>query len=147
MAYFCVYLRFVCAAISNRLAVIRDGLTGNADVTCITTEVESMDWFIMVESTNFDLNISFEMIVRSTSEDVVVEEGLVMSSVLRSSSISQDLNSINSTLLIMSSFMPRADILLTCTARTFSQTRTARSSIPRGGIDPMSECMVYCSYT
>ena len=106
----------------------------------------------MVESTNFNLDISFEMIVRSTSEDVVVEEGLVMSSVLRSSSISQDLNSINSTLLILSSFMPKADILLICTARTFSQTQTiyTRSSIHRGGVyivlicDYMSPIVTVC---
>ena len=101
-------------------------------------EVESIDWFLMVESTDFNLNINFEMILRSTREDLVVEEDLVMSSVLRNS-INLGLNSINSSLLILSSFMPGNGVMLTCSAHAFSRTQNASAHIFRDGTDPMSE--------
>ena len=122
-----------------KLTVVSDGLTGNADATCMATEADSIDWLIVVESTNFNLNIDSENILRSTREDLVIEEGLVMSSVLGASSINQDLNSITSSLLILSSFMPGHDILLTCNARAFSQTQSASSSIQRDSTDLTSE--------
>ena len=111
----------------------------------MATEAESINWFVMVESTDFNLNINFDMILGSTREDLVVEEGLVMSSVLRKSSFNQNLNSINSSLLILSSFMPGHDIMLTCSAHAFSRTENVRSRIPRDGTDPTSEWCTLCS--
>ena len=124
-------------ALSNKLTVIRDGVTGNSDATCMVTEAKSMEWYIMVGSKNIGINA--KMIIRSTNEDVDIVEGIVMSSNLRRSSLNQQLNSINSTLLIMPSFMPGDDIMLICNAHALSLSQTSSSTIRRSSTSPTSE--------